>query len=120
MKNREKFSDELSILSNNVQIKGNISAQGNFRIEGQVEGDVNVRGNLFLGETATVRGNITSNNFTCNGTVQGKIMIEDKLVIEKKSKITGDITTKALIVEEGAEINGKCIMSSGSKIQPES
>lgn len=114
MKNKEKISDELSLISQNVQIKGNVSGEGNFRIEGKVEGNIEIKGNLFLGDQSKIIGNIKVNNLTSNGFIEGKINVDEKLVLEKKSKVMGDINTKILIVEEGAEINGKCIMGTPS------
>ncbi|MCX8011379.1 MAG: polymer-forming cytoskeletal protein [Ignavibacteria bacterium] len=110
MKSNEKFSDEISLIGRNVFLKGDLSGEGNFRIEGKIEGHISIKGNLYLGDNGSNRGNIDSNNFTNNGIVEGNINIKEKLVLEKNSKIKGDIKTKILVVEEGAEINGMCIM----------
>jgi cytoskeletal protein CcmA (bactofilin family) len=111
MKDKKNHIDELSLIAKHLELKGNLIGAGDLRIDGKIEGDVNLNGNLFLTENAHIKGNIQANNFQCNGIVEGNILVKEKFTIGSKSKITGDIKTKILIIEEGAEINGKCIAS---------
>lgn len=109
MKNKNKTIDELSLIASHLMIKGDINGAGDLKIDGKIQGNVNLEGNLFLTESGEVKGNIVANNFECSGFVEGNITIQEKLTIGSKSKVVGDIRTKILIIEEGAEINGKCI-----------
>ncbi|MCX8056260.1 MAG: polymer-forming cytoskeletal protein [Ignavibacteria bacterium] len=109
MKNKLKTIDELSLIAKHLDIKGNLIGAGDLKIDGKIEGDVTLDGNLFLSDSASIKGNINANNFECNGIVEGNIFVKEKLTIGSKSKIVGDIKTKILIIEEGAEVNGKCI-----------
>lgn len=106
---KNKTIDELSLIAKHLEVKGDLTGAGDLKIDGKIQGNVNLEGNLFLSESAEIKGNIIAKNFECNGIIEGNILVKDKLTIGSKSKITGDIQTKILIVEEGAEINGKCI-----------
>lgn len=114
MKNKNKPIDELSLISKHMAINGDINGMGDLKIDGKVEGNITLEGKLILTEGSSIAGNITANNFICNGLVIGNVVIKEKLTLESKSKISGDIKTKLLIIEEGAEINGKCIASKNS------
>lgn len=111
MKDKRNQIDELSLIAKHVTFKGNLNGAGDLKIDGKIEGDIILEGNLFLTEDAQIKGNIQVNNFQCNGIVEGNILVKEKFTIGSKSKINGDIKTKILIIEEGAELNGKCFAS---------
>ncbi|MBU1100636.1 MAG: polymer-forming cytoskeletal protein [Bacteroidetes bacterium] len=104
--------EDVSILSSGVRIEGKLISDGNVRIDGQIIGDVTVQGNLTLGETSKLKGNIKATNISISGTVEGTITAGEKLIIESKSRLTGDIISKILVIEEGAKFEGNSNMSS--------
>lgn len=112
MSKRENgYSEDVSILSDGVNIEGKISSNGNVRIDGKVIGDVNVKGNLTLGSSSEIKGQINAKNMVVSGKVEGTLMIEEKLTLESTSKIKGDILAKVLVIEEGAKFDGKSSMT---------
>lgn len=116
MKIKEKFTNEISIFGDTVLIEGKIYGEGDFRIDGRILGDLDIKGNLTLGERAYIQGNIKCINLNLAGRVEGNIITQEKLVLEKTSNLKGNIDTRQLIVEPGAIINGVCSMSEKSDI----
>ena len=118
MSKRENgYSEDVSILSDGVNIEGKISSNGNVRIDGKVIGDVNVKGNLTLGASSEVNGQISAKNMTVSGKVEGTLKIEEKLTLESSSRIKGDLIAKVLVIEEGAKFDGKSSMNqTGSQL----
>ena len=108
-------AEDVSILSSGVKIEGKIDSDGNVRIDGSVLGDVNVNGNLTLGETAQLKGNVKANNVSVSGKIEGTVTATEKLILESKSTLKGDITSKILVIEEGAKFDGNSSMGSISK-----
>jgi cytoskeletal protein CcmA (bactofilin family) len=104
-------AEEVSILSSGVKIEGKIFSEGNVRIDGKVTGDVNVNGNLTLGETSEVLGEAKGKSITLSGKYEGTIRASEKLVLDSKSYLKGDLYAKILVVEEGAKFDGKSIMT---------
>lgn len=113
-KRENGYSEDVSILSDGVNIDGKISSNGNVRIDGKVIGDVDVKGNLTLGNSSEVKGQVKAKNMTVSGRVEGTLNIEEKLTLESTSKIKGDIIAKVLVVEEGAKFDGKSSMTQSS------
>lgn len=103
-------TDDVSIISNNVKIEGKLISSGNVRIDGTIDGDVIVHGNLTLGETAFINGEVKAENITVGGKVTGYVYANEKLILESKSGLEGDITAKTLVIEAGAKFNGKSYM----------
>lgn len=115
-KKENGLSEDVSILSSGVNIDGKLTSNGNVRIDGKVVGDVNIKGNLTLGTSAKVAGEIVAKNVSVSGKVEGTLKVEDKLTLESTSVIKGDIIAKVLIIEEGAQFDGKSSMNQGTSL----
>ena len=112
MSKRENGSSEdVSILSNGVNIEGKLTSNGNVRIDGKVTGDVTIKGNLTLGSSSEINGEIKAKNLVVSGKVEGTIKVDEKLTMESSSVVKGDIIAKILVVAEGARFDGKSSMS---------
>lgn len=108
--------DDVSILSKGVTIEGKLKSTGNVRIDGIINGDVIVSGNLTVGEGAEVNGEVLAENITLSGKIFGFVKAVEKIVLESKSLLKGDLVAKILVVEPGARFDGKCTMSQNSKV----
>lgn len=102
-------------ISTGTVIKGNISASSDIRIDGTLEGDLDCRGKLILGEKGVITGNVTAVNAEIMGSVTGNITAEETLVLKATSLLAGDIEVSSLVIEPNARLNGKCSMRSFSR-----
>lgn len=96
-------------------IVGNIATQGNIRVEGCVEGSLESHQKIIIGESAKVNGDVVASDVEISGQVNGDIKCSKSLFLKKTALIVGDIYTKKLIIENGAEFNGKCNMGNNEK-----
>lgn len=101
-----------NVISKETQIKGDIVAQGNIRIEGAVEGAVKSKSKIVIGESALIKGNLSSAEAEISGKVDGQVICSDVLYLKKTALVLGDIVTNKLVVENGATFNGRCQMGS--------
>lgn len=105
--------DEVTIISSGVVIDGKVSSNGNVRIDGIVKGDLKAEGNVTVGESGEINGEINAEVVTVGGKVTGTVLGKEKIVLEPKANLKGDIITKILVVEAGAKFDGNSNMSSG-------
>jgi cytoskeletal protein CcmA (bactofilin family) len=103
-----------NVISNETHITGDITAQGNIRIEGTVEGMVKSKTKVVIGESAVIQGNISSAEAEIAGKVDGEVICTDLLFLKRSAVVNGNITTQKLVVENGAVFNGKCQMNTNS------
>jgi cytoskeletal protein CcmA (bactofilin family) len=94
------------------KLKGNISADSDFRIDGLVQGEINCTGKVIIGPKGKLEGNIICVNAEIMGDVKGNIVVSDTLSLKASSVVKGDIKTKILIIEPEAVFSGFCDMSS--------
>lgn len=109
-KNFENGTDEVTIISSGVVIEGKLSSKGNVRVDGVVKGDVNVSGNVTIGESGDINGEINADVITVSGKIVGKLNAKEKVVLESKAMLKGDLVAKILVVEAGAKFDGNSKM----------
>ena len=105
----------VNLIGSGTKINGDITSQGDVRIDGHLTGNISTSGKFVLGPNGMVDGNINSNNADLSGEVKGKVSIHEILSLKSTAKINGDIVTGKLIIESGAVFNGTCNM--GAKVR---
>lgn len=100
----------ITIIAEGSLIKGSISVTSDFRLAGNIEGNVTSEGKCIIASTATVSGDIVSPDSDIAGTVTGNLTVNQKLILRKTAVVKGDIRTSVLLVEEGARIDGTIMM----------
>ena len=100
------------------KIVGNITADSDFRIDGQIEGDLNCSGKVVIGEAGRIKGTIVCQQAEILGLMEGKINCHQQLSLRSNGKINGDVHTKTLIVEPGALFHGSCSMGGNVAAEP--
>lgn len=103
-----------NIIIEGTEIRGNINAQSDIRIDGKLEGNLSCSTRLLLGKSGKVVGDIKSKKAIIEGNIEGNIHVQSLLHLKDSATIDGDIYTDQLIVEAGATINGNCNMGSGA------
>lgn len=91
-------------------IRGELEFQSSFRLEGRVEGKVKSRSELVVGEPGMVEGEIEVARCLVAGSVRGTIRASDHVILHASAKVWGDIHTPALVMEEGAFLEGRVDM----------
>jgi cytoskeletal protein CcmA (bactofilin family) len=80
------------------------------RIDGHFSGNVTSQnGTLIVSTGAQVTKAVIKVAFAkINGTVEGDILASEQLVLGRTANVKGQLTAPALVVEEGAQLNGHC------------
>lgn len=98
-----------STIGSNTHIKGDIQGDGGLRVDGIVEGSIELTGNLVVSESAKIRADIKASNISVAGAVQGNITAT-RVEILDTGRVWGDLTVKSLLVNEGAYFRGQTFM----------
>lgn len=107
----QESSDKIdTLIGRNTKLMGKVEANGTIRIDGEIDGDVIVDGNVTIGADGKVTGNIEGNNIFVYGTVYGNIKSKEYLRLGNTAKLFGDVEVKTLIIDENAVFQGKCKM----------
>jgi cytoskeletal protein CcmA (bactofilin family) len=96
-----------------TMIKGDITTDGDFRIDGVLVGSIQCKGKIVIGQTGSIDGNIVCQNADISGKVKAQIQVEQLLILKSTAELTGDVTTDKLSIEPGAKFSGSCDMDGG-------
>ena len=106
----EPESNSINIITAGTLIKGDITASGDFRLDGTLEGNIQLNGKLVVGDSGVVNGNILCVNANIIGTVNGNLSVKELLSLNATARVKGDILINKLSIEPGAVFTGKCRM----------
>jgi cytoskeletal protein CcmA (bactofilin family) len=103
-------SEGRAYLDRGSKIVGKISFEGPARIDGEVDGEINAKDSLMIGESAVVTAQIRAASVSVAGKVSGDIVATQRIEIRPSAKVSGNITAPVLSVQEGAQFEGHCSM----------
>ena len=100
-----------NVFAHGTKIVGNITSDGDIRVDGEIEGEIVTTGRVVLGKSSVVNGIITCPNAEILGEFNGKLTISETLSIRDTANVTGEVTTKKLAIDVNAMFNGTCTMN---------
>lgn len=106
----ESLNQSINIINEGTTIKGDIVANGDIRIDGDLIGNIDAKGRLVIGPNGKVDGEINCNNIEVSGFIKGKVNVSEMLTMKASAKISGDIVAGKLSVEPGSLFTGTCSM----------
>ena len=115
----EMESTAISIITDGTTVKGDIIATGDLRLDGVLEGSIQLNGKLVIGDSGVVNGNVLCQNANVIGSVNGNLSVKEFLVLNASARVRGDILINKLSIEPGAVFSGKCRMIDEVKAQNE-
>ncbi len=117
---KDKKMKEAPVLERNVigkktTIVGDIKSEGDFRIDGNIEGSIVTEGRVIIGKEGKVNGNIECVNADIEGVISGNLSVSNMLSLKSTANINGDVVIGKLTVEPGASFNATCSMKGAIK-----
>jgi len=100
-----------NIIDKGTSITGDLVSEGDFRIDGAVDGTIKTSGRVIIGKDGVVKGTVECNFADVEGEFTGKIIVNQLLTLKASSTITGETIIGTLAVEPGATfVNTTCTM----------
>jgi cytoskeletal protein CcmA (bactofilin family) len=97
------------------EFEGKLSFKDTVRIDGRFVGEISSENTLIVGESGEIEAKIRSQVVEVSGVVTGDVTATRKLILHKTARLEGNVETAALVMEEGASLNGRLTMATGSK-----
>ena len=95
-----------NILARSCVVRGDLTADGAFRIDGTVDGSVESNAAVIIGETGVVRGGVRGSDVVVAGQILGDITCTGHLEILAKGRVEGDIDARSFRIETGGVFRG--------------
>ena len=111
----QKRTVDRNVIGNKTNIVGNIVSDGDFRIDGTIEGSLKTDGRVVIGVNGFINGEVTCSNAEIEGKFIGNLNVSKTLTIKATATISGDVVIGKLSVEPGAMFNATCAMKGAVK-----
>jgi cytoskeletal protein CcmA (bactofilin family) len=111
-KDRQKVEGTSSqnIIAQGTKIVGDFNSEGDFRIDGAIEGNIKTSGKIVVGKSGFVKGTLQGTDAYFEGKFSGKLALSGTLTLKTSAHIEGEVVVGKLAVEPGATFNVTCIM----------
>jgi cytoskeletal protein CcmA (bactofilin family) len=107
-------SNEIGLLGLDSRFKGEVRFVGTLTLDGSISGTVTApEGSgavLIVNAQAAVDGDITADSVLISGKITGNIKARERVEIFATGTLHGDIETADIMIEGGAEFQGRCHM----------
>lgn len=103
-----------SIISAGTTLKGDITSNGDIRIDGTLHGNIDCTAKVVIGANGTVEGDINGQQADIMGKVNGTIKVKELLQLKGGSNVSGNIYASKLQIEPSANFNGQCHMNNSA------
>ncbi|MBW8878837.1 MAG: polymer-forming cytoskeletal protein [Acidobacteria bacterium] len=114
-----KHADLNGFLDKGSHLHGELRFDASFRVDGKLTGTVESEGDLIVGESGEVEGEVRVGQIFVSGTVRGSVRASRKVQIAPHGKLFAEIDTPSLVIEDGALFEGTCSMNrDGGKTSP--
>lgn len=98
--------DNITLLAKGVVLKGEIHVEGTVRIDGRLDGEIQTKGHVIIGEDGLVEGTIMAGTVVSSGRIKAKVTANERIQLLKTATLIGEVLTPVLIMEEGAKLQG--------------
>ena len=97
------------------ELEGKFSFVGTLILNGRLQGDIDSTGTLIVGATAVLQAHIRARVVIVHGEITGDIVAAERIQLRAGSHVFGDLETPVLLVEEGALMQGRTLMTQESR-----
>ena len=99
-----------NIIAQGTKIVGDFNSEGDFRIDGMIEGNIKTSGKVVVGKAGFVKGTLQGTDAYFDGKFSGKLALSGTLTLKASAHIEGEVVVGKLAVEPGATFNVTCVM----------
>ncbi len=97
-------------------VKGDFRISGGMRLDGQLEGKLDLDGGFLAGPKSYLKGELYCRDAVIAGQVEGNIHAKEGVELQAGARVIGNIECKFLVVQRGSFFQGSCVMSTDGSV----
>lgn len=106
-----------AVIGRATRVRGRVSGDSDLLVEGSVDGDISLRGDLTIEGGARATSSVEADAVTVRGELEGDVRARGLVRIEAGARVRGDVQGESVAIEDGAEFNGR--LDSEFELPPE-
>ncbi len=108
----------LTVIGRGVRVCGRITGESDLTIEGHVDGEVAVSGDVTVEAGGLVGASVSARTLTVRGAVKGDLTGEDAVRLEEGARVVGDLRAPRIAIAKGALVRGLVQTGTGERTAP--
>lgn len=117
--NKKKKHQIDTIIAKGTQVEGDFNIKGNLFIDGDIKGDIRSDNDqsavVSIGLNGNVSGDLHAPYIVIFGHVKGDVHASQKVELKPGAKVDGDLHYRVIEMNAGSEVNGKMIATGEPK-----
>ncbi len=89
-----------------IYIKGDVTGAEDLVVEGCIEGKIQLKNRLLVGQTGVVIAEVQVEALTVYGEVRGNVSASSKVEVNETARLVGDISAPVVYLADGAKFRG--------------
>ncbi len=95
-----------TVIGRTTRVRGRLSGDVDLKIEGFVEGEIAVTGNVTVDAHGMVGANVQGRRLTVRGAIRGDLVGAEAVVLEEGARVVGDVRAPRIAIAQGALMRG--------------
>jgi cytoskeletal protein CcmA (bactofilin family) len=96
-----------STISKALSIVGDLIAQGDLHLEGELRGSIQCNGTVFVTPSGQASASVKADSVIVLGSISGSVEASDQIDLRQSASLTGDVKCARINIEDGAYFKGK-------------
>ena len=94
------------VIGPQLVVRGRLDGKGDMRIEGVLEGEIELDGSVAIGPDGTVVGPLRAREIEISGEVHGHVQASGGVAIRAGGRVQGDVRARSIAIDDGASLHG--------------
>lgn len=94
------------VIGPHLVVRGRLDGKGALRVEGVLEGEIDLDGTLSVGADGTVVGPVRARAVEVAGELHGPVTAADSVAIRAGGRVQGDVRARRVAIDDGAALHG--------------
>jgi len=94
------------VIGPQLVVRGRLVGKGDLRVDGVLEGEIDLDGTLSVGPEGTVAGPVHAQALVVEGELHGAVTAESAVTLRAGGRIQGDVRARRVAIDDGAVLHG--------------
>src|SRR5262245_51655810 len=103
---RKSAPEEPTVIGRGAVIHGTIRTRGRIQVDGQLEGTLEVDGQVSVGPGGSIVGEVIADEVAVGGRIDGKLTARKHLHVTSSGAVKGELRYGSLQIDRGAVLDG--------------
>ncbi len=100
-----------TVIGPQTSVKGDFRVTGGVRLDGQVEGRMDVTETVVTGSKSLLKGELHCRSAVIAGRIEGDVYAAEGVELQSGAQVFGNIISKGLVIQPDCVFQGNCTMA---------